>query len=190
MPLARRDSAYHTYADYQTWPDDQRYELLDGTAYVMAPAPSRQHQEVLSDLLLQLRSMLGKDRCRVYPAPFDVRLPKGDEADDAIDTVVQPDITVVCDPHKLDDRGCRGAPDWVIEILSPGTAAHDQIAKRDLYERAGVGEYWLVHPVDRVITVYWLEAGQYGKPDVFAMSGQRESLVLPGVVVELDDVGL
>ena len=97
-------------------------------------------------------------------APFDVRLPDGDEADEAVAKVVQPDITVVCDPFKLDERGCRGAPDWIIEVLSPTSAGHDQVRKLALYERHGVREYWLAHPDDRIVTVYRLERGAYGRP--------------------------
>lgn len=97
-------------------------------------------------------------------APVDVRLPKHDEADDQIDSVVQPDLFVVCNSNKLDKRGVRGAPDWIVEVLSPSTASRDQISKRNLYERHGVDEYWLVHPVDRILTIYRLENSEYGKP--------------------------
>lgn len=189
MPLPRRDDGRHSYADYRSWGGELRHELIDGTAYAMAPAPSRLHQEVLGDLFWQLRGQLGKDRCRVYAAPFDVRLPRGDEADDAVDTVVQPDLCVVCDPAKLDDLGCRGAPDWIIEILSPASASHDQVHKLALYERSGVLEYWLVHPVDRVVTAYLREGDRFGRPDVFELSGSRSSRALPGVRIALDEVG-
>lgn len=109
---------------------------------------------------------------RSISPPFDVRLPEGDEADDDIDTLVQPDISVVCDPSKLDDKGCRGAPDWIIEVLSPATAGHDQVRKLLLYEHHGVKEYWLVHPVDRVVTIYRLENEAYGRPTVSELHGR------------------
>ena len=95
-------------------------------------------------------------------------------------------LLVVCDPAKLDRRGVRGAPDWVVEVLSPSTASHDQIAKRRVYERAGVAEYWLVHPADRVLTIYRLEGAEYGKPDIRELAGESEIGVLPGVVVAWD----
>ena len=119
-------------------------------------------------------------------APVDVRLPRGDEADDDIDTVVQPDVMLVCDPTKIDRRGVRGAPDWVVEVLSPSTAARDQIAKRRIYERAGVREYWLVHPGDRTLTVYALIDGQYGRPDIYELKDQTAIGVLPGVAIAWD----
>ncbi len=185
MGLFRRDAERHTYSDYRRWPEATRFELIDGVAYAMAPAPTRLHQEVLLELARQVANALQGQPCRAFIAPFDVRLPRAGEADDDIDTVVQPDL-VVCDPAKLDERGCRGAPDWVVEILSTATAGHDQILKRALYERAGVSEYWLLHPVDRIVTVYRLEAARYGVPEVREISGRQSVGVLPGVDIDWD----
>jgi Uma2 family endonuclease len=184
MALAKRDENYHTYGDYRTWPEDARYELIDGFAFVMSPAPSVPHQDLLGALYRQIANGLDASPCRPFIAPVDVRLPKRNEADDAVDTVVQPDLMVVCDPAKIDARGIRGAPDWIIEILSPGTAGHDQIVKRSLYERNGVREYWLVHPDDRVLTIYRLDAGKYGKPDIQELSGTTTCGILPEVIVD------
>ena len=186
MGLALRQEKHYTYADYLTWPDDARYELIDGEAFLMAPAPLIEHQEVAGDVYHQLRNQLDGKPCRPYIAPVDVRLPRNDEADAAIDTVVQPDVLVVCDPSKIDRRGVRGAPDWVLEVLSPSTAAHDQIAKRRAYERAGVREYWLVHPGDRTLTVYVLENGQYGRPEIYELKDATPIGVLPGVSIAWD----
>ena len=186
MGLALRKEKHYTYADYLTWPDDARYELIDGEAFLMAPAPLIEHQEVAGDVYHQLRNQLDGKPCRPYIAPVDVRLPRADEADAAIDTVVQPDVLVVCDPGKVDRRGVRGAPDWVLEVLSPSTAAHDQIAKRRTYERAGVREYWLVHPGDRTLTVYVLENGQYGRPEIYELKDATPIGVLPGVSIAWD----
>ena len=152
MGLALRDDRYHTYADYLAWPEDVRYELIDGTAYLMAPAPTLAHQDVVGEIYFQLRQALQGKSCRAFIAPVDVRLPKADEADDQVDTVLQPDVLVVCDPSRLDRRGVRGAPDLVVEVLSSSTASHDHLWKRRVYERSGVREYWLVHPIDRMIT--------------------------------------
>ena len=186
MGLALRKEKHYTYADYLTWPDDARYELIDGEAFLMAPAPLIEHQEVAGDVYHQLRNQLDGKPCRPYIAPVDVRLPRADEADAAIDTVVQPDVLVVCDPAKIDRRGVRGAPDWLLEVLSPSTAAHDQIAKRRTYERAGVREYWLVHPGDRTLTVYVLDNGQYGRPDIYELKDETPIGVLPGVAIAWD----
>lgn len=183
MGLPQRDLEFHTYAEYAAWPDDVRYELIDGIAYAMGPAPTRRHQEVALELARQIADALEGSPCRPYIAPFDVRLPRADEADGKIDTVVQPDISVICDKAKLDERGCRGAPDWIVEVLSPGSAGHDQVVKRELYERVGVREYWLVHPIDKVVTIYLLAAGAYGKPAVQELVGDTTATVLPQVTI-------
>ena len=188
MGLPQRDVEYHTYADYCSWPDDVRYELIDGVAYAMGPAPVRRHQGILGEIFRQVANILAGSSCRPYIAPFDVRLPKADEIDAAVDTVVQPDLVVICDRAKLDDKGCRGAPDWVVEVLSPSTASHDQILKRALYQRVGVREYWLVHPVDRIVTIYALNAGAYGLPDVRELAGSLAVGVLPEIVIDWESV--
>jgi Uma2 family endonuclease len=188
MSLAIKDSQYHCYGDYLTWPEDVRYELIDGDAYLMAPAPDLAHQDVVGEIYVQARLALKGKPCRAFIAPVDVRLPKQDEADEHINTVVQPDVLVVCDPNKLDRRGFRGAPDWVVEVLSPSTAGHDQIRKRQLYERHGVREYWLIHPVDRVLTVYRLIDGEYGKPELYELQGGTAVSVLPEIVIQWDDL--
>lgn len=177
----------YTYADYVSWAEDTRYELIDGVAYAMT-APSRRHQEFLFEIGRQLGNALDATTCRVYPAPFDVRLPGKDETDSEIETVVQPDISVFCDLRKLDEKGARGAPDWVIEILSPTTASRDHIVKRQIYERAGVKEYWLVHPGDGILIVYSLVDGVYGKPDVTELSGTTTCRALPHVSIEWDSL--
>jgi Uma2 family endonuclease len=184
MGLVKRDNNAHTYADYRSWSEDQRYELIDGLAYAMSPAPSVSHQELVLALARQIADRLDESDCRVFVAPIDVRLPKLAEADDAIDTVVQPDLVVVCNTEKVDVHGIRGAPDWIIEVISPGTASHDQIVKRSLYERHGVREYWLVHPIDKVLTIYRLESGAYGKPDIQELIGMARCEALPEMTID------
>lgn len=186
MGLALRDKKRHTYGEYLQWPDEVRYELIDGEAIMMSPAPALDHQDIAGELFRQVANALEGTPCRPFVAPVDVRLPRGDEADDAIDTVVQPDVIIVCDPGKLDRRGVRGAPDWIAEVLSPSTAAHDQIAKRRIYERAGVPEYWLVHPTDRTVTIYTLRNGAYGRPDIFELKGFTPFLTLPELEIAWD----
>lgn len=179
-----------TYADYCSWPDDERWELIDGMAYDMSPAPSRIHQKLSGELFRQISNHLHGRQCEVYAAPFDVRLPGFGAQDDAdIETVVQPDIVVVCDPGKLDDRGCKGAPDLVIEILSPNTAEHDLKDKFYLYQRVGVKEYWVMHPTDRTTMVFKLDdAGHYGRPDVYGSRDRVEVPLLGELVIDLADI--
>jgi Uma2 family endonuclease len=175
QPLPKPDE-YFTYSDYCTWPEGERWELIDGKVWNMSPAPSRRHQDVAGEVYVQIKTALRGRSCAVYLAPFDVRLPRGDEADERIDTVVQPDLSVFCDLSRLDDRGARGAPDWVLEVLSPATALKDLTIKRDLYERHGVAEYWIVHPLDRVLTLYRRAAPDQG-------FGPGQILAAAGVVV-------
>lgn len=188
MSLALKDKEHHCYGDYLTWPEDARYELIGGDAYLMAPAPDVAHQEVTGEIYHQVRLALKSKPCRALIAPIDVRLPKFNEDDNRIDTVVQPDFLVVCDEKKLDRRGVRGAPDWIVEVLSPSTASHDQIKKRQLYERHGVREYWLIHPIDRVLTVYILSNGEFGKPEIYELLGETAVSVLPGVLIQWDEL--
>lgn len=183
MGLAQRDTVRHTYAEYLTWPDDLRYELVDGAAYLMAPAPTLGHQEFVGEIFRQLSNALLDQPGRSYVSPVDVRLPKANEADEDIDTVVQPDVLVVCDLGKLDARGVRGAPDLVVEVLSASTATHDHRIKRQAYERAGVREYWLVHPYDRMVTIYRLAESEFGKPEVRDLSEPTPVGILPGVSI-------
>lgn len=188
MGLALKDTQQHCYGDYLAWPEDLRYELIDGTAYAMSPAPDLAHQDVAGEIYRQAANLLRGKPCRAFIAPVDVRLPKQNEADERIDTVVQPDVLVVCDSSKLDRRGVRGAPDWIVEVLSPSTAGHDQIKKRALYERHGVKEYWLIHPMDRVLTIYLLNDGEYGKPELYELKGENQVSVLPEIVIQWDEL--
>ena len=189
MPLASRKQQFYTYRDYLTWPDGFRAELLDGAIFDMSPAPTRRHQQVSGELFKQIAVFLTGKPCEVYAAPFDVRLPDEDEPDDEVRTVIQPDILVICDQAKLDERGCRGAPDFVVEIVSPSTAARDQIHKVHIYEKAGVREYWIIHPTDKLVTLRRLgSAGRYDIPRLIEGKGVLEISVLPGLVIDLDAV--
>ncbi|MCX8026879.1 MAG: Uma2 family endonuclease, partial [Thermodesulfovibrionales bacterium] len=168
---------------------NERWELIDGIAYNMSPAPSRYHQKIAGILFSKILNFLeGKD-CEAYIAPFDVRLPEANESDDKILTVVQPDISVICDKSKLDDRGCKGAPDWIIEIISPHTAAKDMKIKLALYEKHKVKEYWIVHPTDKFILVYRLnDNNQYSRPDVYVEEDLIECMVLKGLNIALKEL--
>lgn len=147
----------YTAEDYYALPEDIRTELIDGQFYDMS-APSRVHQEILSFLHLEIGGYIRskKGDCKVYPASFAVKLFEKDDT-----TIVEPDISVICSPDKLTDRGCTGAPDWIIEIVSPSTASHDYIRKLKLYADAGVQEYWIVDPAKKSVYVYCLEETRF-----------------------------
>jgi Uma2 family endonuclease len=183
-----RKSEHHTYGDYLHWGDDQRWELIDGVAYLMAPAPTWRHQELVGEIFRQLANQLVGKPCRAAISPLDVRLPKGDEADERIDTVVQPDVLIVCENDRIDRRGVRGAPSFVLEVLSPSSASHDQIRKRRVYERAGVAEFWLLHPIDGVLTIYRRtpDATGFAAPDIVEASGVIELTCVPDTRVDFD----
>jgi len=185
-PLAEKIIESYTYADYLTWDDTERWELIDGVPYNMSPAPSRRHQQISGELLRQFANFLKGKPCQVYAAPFDVRLPEADENVSDISTVVQPDIAVICDADKLDDAGCSGAPDLIVEITSPSTSRKDHKEKFFRYERAGVREYWLVEPDANTVTVFTLGIDtRYGRPDVYSDDETISVGVLPELVIDL-----
>ncbi len=154
-------SKVYTYADYLLWKFEERVELLKGKIFEMSPAPSTKHQEVSFNLGLELGIFFKNQPCKVFSAPFDVRLETKGKKDEEIITVVQPDLCVVCDKNKLDEKGCIGAPDLVVEILSPGNSKKEIKNKFELYEQAGVKEYWLVHPLEENVTIFILKNGEY-----------------------------
>ena len=183
MTAAHQDEQCFTYADYYSWDDDKRWELIDGVPYEMS-APGRIHQKFSGNLFAVLHNFLRGKTCEVYSAPFDVRLYGRGDRDT---TVVQPDITVVCDNKKLDDKGCNGAPDMVVEILSESSTRHDTLIKFRAYQRAGVREYWVINPQTQTITVYLLESDKY----VAYMYSNEDKVpvnVLDGCIVDASEV--
>jgi Uma2 family endonuclease len=179
---AKKDDRRYLYRDYKTWPEDERWELIDGVAWNMSPAPSMGHQALSVELVHAIRLFLGKGGCRVFAAPFDVLLPEDPgQAEDEVPSVVQPDLAIICDLSRLRSFGCLGAPDWVIEILSPYTSRRDIAEKRSLYERHGVREYWVIDPGNRYVHVYLRgEAGRYADPAVHVGAATVRSTVCPG----------
>lgn len=173
-----------TYGDYVQWEGDERWELVYGVPFLMSPAPGTRHQLVVTELARQVGNHLAGGPCRVFVAPFDVRLADGDEEDAAIRNVVQPDLSVVCDPAKLDEASCRGAPDWIVEVVSPRTAARDRLEKRHLYERHGVEEYWIVDPEKATVVVYRrdLASGRFASPEAFDTPVATGCVTLPRLV--------
>lgn len=188
MTLRLRDTLHHTYAEYLTWPEVYG-ELINGSSYIREPpSPSPLHQELAGEVYYQIRQALEGRPYRVYMSPLDVRLPKSGEADEDIDTVVQPDLFIVSDLNKLDARGLRGAPDWLAEVLSPGTTRHDRVVKLPVYERAGVLEVWLIHPTDQTLSIYRLEEGRYGHPIVVELKGRTSLSAIPEVTIDWDRI--
>ena len=186
MPLPQEKR--YTLADALTWDESERIELIYGSPFMMAP-PVRAHQAAITALVGQLYDYLKEKTCKVYPAPFAVRLfeQNGDDPED-VDTMVEPDISVVCDPSKLDDIGCKGAPDLVIEVLSPTTQRHDKFTKFNLYQQAGVQEYWLVDPASKSVQVFFLDDGRYVAKDFGATEDTLKVNVLKDCTIDLSQV--
>ncbi|NMA64568.1 MAG: Uma2 family endonuclease [Syntrophomonadaceae bacterium] len=186
MSIPRPEKKY-TYGDYLKWSDEERWELINGVPYAMGPAPLTEYQQILGELFVSLALYFREKNCRVFPAPFDVRLPQSDEKDEEISTVVQPDIVVVCDPDKLDERGCNGAPDMVVEIISSSTAKKDLNEKFNLYERSGIQQYWVVFPKYKVVDIYNLdESGRYKKTESCSVGERITSQLFPGLEIDVD----
>jgi Uma2 family endonuclease len=186
--LPAADQRY-TYKDYLQWPDDIRVELIHGKIIDMSAAPGRTHQQILIELSRQIANFLLNSKTEVFAAPFDVRFPTEGEGDYQIENVVQPDICVICDPAKLDERGCLGAPDLVIEILSPSTSFKDLTDKMKLYEEHGVKEYWIVNPVTWDVAVYTQKRkGTFEKPVHYNGEEVISSLAVEGLQLELTSV--
>ncbi len=192
-PIKKEDKTErpYTYGDYKTWPRDERWELMDGVPFDMSPAPKRVHQEVSAVIFTKIRQFLRNSPCTAYAAPFDVLLPAlGEENEDDVTSVVQPDISVICDTTKLTEAGCTGAPDWIIEIISPYTSKKDFDEKFKLYEKHKVTEYWIVDPGNRYIHIYVLgENGRYPEePCILEGTGTAESAVLQGFGIDLEEL--
>jgi Uma2 family endonuclease len=187
LPARKIDEKF-TYGDYLKWPDEERWELINGVAYDMSPAPSRRHQEIVGELYRQISNYLLDKPCEVYIAPFDVRLPKFDEADEEIETVIQPDIIVVCDINKLDDRGCRGAPDIIIEVISPQTAKKDLITKHYLYERHKIKQYWIFDPEQEDAVIFKLKNNIYREPKEYKKEDKVKVDIFKDLEIDLNTI--
>jgi len=183
----------YSYADYLTWKFEETLELIKGKILLMA-APSRRHQDVSWRLTVAVNQLFQKHPCKAYAAPFDVRLydkKKSLKANTDIFTVVQPDLCVVCDLDKLDDQGCLGAPDFIIEILSPGNSKREMKTKKDLYAENGVREYWVVDYDHEMLTRFRLEGeGHYGLAEIFVSDEAVTSLIFPDLTVPLEELFL
>jgi len=182
----------YSYADYLTWRLEESVELIKGKIMAMSPASSRRHQTVAGNLFLSLGSHFKHKQCNVYLAPFDVKLydrRKSLRKDREVFSVVQPDLCVICDKEKLTEQGCDGAPDWIIEILSPGNSRKEVRLKYDLYQESGVTEYWLVFPYEQIVQQFVLD--ENGKYQLHALYPGNEIVapyLFPDLQIDLNDV--
>lgn len=178
----------YTYADYLSWKFEERLELFRGRIFKMS-APNTDHQRILGKLFIKVGLFLENKKCQAFVAPFDVRLPvQNKKKDDEVTTVVQPDLCVVCDETKIDKRGCCGAPDLMVEILSPGNSKKEIQNKFELYQEAGVLEYWIVEPVFEHIIIYTLQNGKYIGSKPYGTGETITSGILPGLIIEIKDI--
>ena len=179
-------SKTYTYSDYLMFTFSERVELIKGFILKMSPAPSRFHQEVSQNLSGCFYENFKRKPSRVFVAPFDVRLPIQSAKKDS--TVVQPDLCIICDEQKLDDKGCNGSPDLIVEIISPNNSKHDIHTKFNLYQEAGVLEYWIVDPTDKIVLVYTLRNNEYVGLAPLAEGSYIKSPLFPELNIALDDV--
>jgi len=183
----------YSYADYLTWRFDEAVELLRGKISLMSPAPNLTHQSISMRLSGILYQYFRRHSCQLFAAPFDVRLydrKKSLMTSQDIYTVVQPDLCVVCDTDKLDSKGCLGAPDWIIEILSKSTAQKDTQTKFQLYQEAGVKEYWLVYPYEATVSQFVLDSAveKYQLQGMYTKQDQAVPFLFPSLVIDLQEV--
>jgi len=184
MPLSKEIRKY-TYADYLTYPEDERWEIIDGVPH-MQSAPSWEHQSISRELLRQFSNYLLGKPCEVFASPFDVRLSDSQTDDEDVTNVYQPDLAVVCDKGQLKGTGYFGIPDLVIEILSPSTARTDRLLKFNMYEKFRVKEYWIVEPDVKLVSVFILQDhNRYGRPELFTETGDVKVSIFPDLVIKL-----
>ena len=178
----------YTYADYLTFSDEERLEIIDGVVYDMSPAPVRKHQKISVNLLREIALYLKGKLCEIYSAPFDVVFRDKNQKDYEIKNVVQPDLSIICDKDKLNDKGCFGAPDWIIEILSPSTSSKDFHEKYDLYEKFGVKEYWIVSCSDQAILVYTLNKKNKFENTARYTKEDKAKTIFEDLIINLEEV--
>jgi Uma2 family endonuclease len=179
----------YTYADYLTWQFQERLELFRGKIFTMSPAPNWSHQRVSSNLHGTFWSLFKNHPCSLFAAPFDVRLVKTKKKDEKVITVVQPDLGIICDKNKLDDKGCNGAPDLVVEILSPGNSKKEMGIKFDLYEENGVKEYWIINPDAKVLYQFVLnDKGVYIEKKIHHRNDTFKAHIFPKMKINLTEI--
>ncbi|CAI3543090.1 MULTISPECIES: Uma2 family endonuclease [Clostridium] len=172
MALNPIENKVYTYDDYLKFEDNEIVEIIDGKISAMSPAPSRIHQELIMEISAEIRNYIKSNNgeCKVYPAPFDVVLVSENQNANDSKNIVQPDISVICDKHKLTDKGCTGSPDMIVEIISPFNPSNDYVRKLNLYEQFKIKEYWIVNPMKKNILVYTLTDNGYNMPDMYTFN--------------------
>lgn len=183
----------YTYADYLTYDENERIEIIEGRIYNMSPTPSRIHQEIIMEISYKIKSYIesNKGPCKVYPAPFDVILKYDDEETNSSQSVVQPDISVICDKNKLTDKGCTGSPDMIVEVVSPYNPSNDFVRKLNLYQQFKVKEYWIVNPIKKNILVYTLDdTGNYGMPDMYTFKDKIKVNIYDDLEIDFNSFDL
>lgn len=179
----------YNYSDYLTFDENERIEIIEGRIYNMSPAPSRMHQEIITELLSEIRNYIKSNNgpCKVYAAPFDVILINNNDDDiNRSNNIVQPDISVICDKNKLTDKGCTGTPDMIIEVVSPYNPNNDCVRKLNLYDVFKVKEYWIVNPMDRNIFVYILGDNGFNAPKVYSFKDKVKVNIFDSLLIDFN----
>lgn len=192
MSINPINNQIYTYDDYLKFADDEVVEIVDGRISAMSPAPSRIHQEIISEILVELRNYIRSNNgpCKVYPAPFDVVLKNDDEEPGYSRNIVQPDISVICDKNKLTDKGCVGSPDMIVEVVSPFNPRNDYIKKLNLYEQFKVREYWIVNPMKKSIFVYTLTDNGYDAPTSYTFNDKVKVNIYNDLEIDFKSLNL
>ena len=192
MTINPIDNKTYTYTDYLKFTDDEPVEIIDGRISAMSPAPSRIHQEIITEILVELRNYIKSNNgpCKVYPAPFDVIFKHDDE--DVINSrnIVQPDISVICDKNKLTDKGCTGSPDMIVEIISPYNPSNDYVRKLNLYETFKVKEYWIINPIKKNILVYTLTDNGYDAPNSYTFQDKVKVNIYDNLEIDFNSIDI
>jgi len=178
----------YTYADYLKFEYDHMVELIRGKIFEMTPAPTSWHQQISSQLHIKIGVYLDNKTCKIYAGPFDVILPVKNQKKNTSTTVVQPDLCIICDTNKIETAGCIGAPDLIVEILSPSTSKKDLNDKYSIYEESGVKEYWIVMPAEKLVEVFYLENGKYQRIKVYTSDEILSPVLFPDLEIALTDV--
>jgi Uma2 family endonuclease len=189
--MALRENELHrtySYAEYRKFPEEEQWELIEGMPISMSPAPSPKHQDIVGQLYRKFSDFLEETSCRVFIAPFDVRLFADNKKDEEIRNVVQPDVSIICDPAKIDDYGCKGSPNLIVEVLSPATAKKDRLEKKRLYREAEVREYWIVDPTNETVEVFLLEGAEYIENGVYSKVDSVSVRIFDNLTIELQQI--
>lgn len=190
MAIQQINNKVYTYYDYLNFPNDEFVEIIDGKIFAMSPAPSRIHQELIMEISAELRNYIksNKGQCKVYPAPFDVVLINENENENDSKNIVQPDISVICDKNKLNDKGCFGSPDMIVKIVSKFNPGNDYVKKLYLYEKYKVKEYWIVNPIKKNILVYTLTESGYNQPDLYTFNDKIKVNIFNNLEIDFNGI--